>query len=187
MIRGSQQARAIRFCSHTGAWQPVAADGLLRSLPWNRALAAMETLLCIMFLLIAATLLPGCTGDVLEASYPTAAVAAAADAVKHGWIPAWIPAAATELREAHDLDTNQSVLSFTSPQPDWRPPRSCRPASGGAFPEPAIRRAWVPSPQELTAAYERYTCSSNPPGTMLETVAVQRGGNRVVHWRVLAR
>ena len=147
----------------------------------------METILRVVFLIFAAALASGCTNDVLDASYQTTSAAVAAGAVKRGWIPAWVPAGATDLREVHDLDTNQSALSFTSPQAAWRPPASCRPASGGEFSEPAFRRSWIPSSQDLAAMYEFYSCPSVLSGPMLEAVAVQRGGKHVVHWRVLAR
>ncbi len=40
----------------------------------------------------------GCTGEVMHAAYPDLAAAIADDAVGRGWIPAWIPASATEHR-----------------------------------------------------------------------------------------
>src|SRR5688572_22114675 len=56
-----------------------------------------------------------CTDDVLDASYPSQADAVAAGAVKRGWIPSWIPSGATQLREVHNVDTNQSALLFNLP------------------------------------------------------------------------
>lgn len=146
----------------------------------------MVTILRVTFLLVAAVLVSGCTNDVLDASYRTTSAAVAAGAVKGGWIPEWVPATATDLREVHDLDTNQSALTFISPQATWRPPASCRPAFGGNVSEPAFRRSWIPSAKDLAATYEFYSCPSALPGPMLEAVAVQRGGKHVVHWRVLA-
>ena len=147
----------------------------------------METVLRVVTLFIAALLVPSCTNDILDASYPSTSDAVADGAVKRGWIPAWVPAGATDLREVHDVDTNQSTLSFSVPQATWRPPESCRPASGGEFAEPAFSRPWIPSSQDLAAAYDFYSCPSGLSGPMLEAVAVQRGGQHVVHWRVLAR
>ena len=147
----------------------------------------MERLLRVMILLIGVLLFPGCSNDVLDASYRTTSDAVAAGAVKHGWIPAWVPSTATDLREVHDVDSNQSALSFSLLQTAWRPPASCLPASGGEFSEPAFDRPWIPSSQDLAAAYDFYSCPSGLSGPMLEAVAVQRGGQRVIHWRVLAR
>ncbi len=153
----------------------------------TQVLAGMGTNLRVTFLLIAAALASSCTNDVLDASYQTTSAAVADGAVKRGWIPEWIPATATDLREVHDLDTNQSALTFISPQATWRPPASCRPASGGELSEPAFRRSWIPPAKDLAAKYEFFSCPSALSGPMLEAVAVQRGGKHVVHWRVLAR
>jgi len=138
-------------------------------------------------LLVAAQLLIGCTNDVLDDSYPTTSAAEAAGAVKRGWIPAWVPPMATDLREVHDVDSNQSTLSFSVPRAGWRPPASCRPSAGGEFSEPVFDRYWLPSSQDLAATYDIYSCPSDLPGPMLEVVAVHRDGQRVVHWRVLPR
>ena len=147
----------------------------------------METLLRIVVSLVVALLLLGCTDETLDASYPTASDALADGAVERGWIPAWIPSTATDIHEVHNLDSNQSALSFTLPQAAWRPPEFCRRADGGELPEPAFDRSWLPSSQEMAVAYDFYSCPSDLPGPILETVAVQRGGNRVLHWRVFAR
>ena len=147
----------------------------------------MERLLRLLISLIAALLLLGCTNDVLDSSYPTVAAASADGAVVRGWIPTWIPSTATNIHEVHNVDTNQSALSFTLPQMAWSPPAPCRRADGGEFSEPAFSRAWLPSSQELAAAYDFYSCPSGLPGPMLAAVAVQRGGQHVVHWRVFAR
>jgi hypothetical protein len=148
----------------------------------------METLWRLAALFLAVSLLVGCTNDVIDASYPTTADAVASGAVKRGWIPAWLPSTAKDLREVHDVDTNQSALSFTLQDTiSWRPPALCRSASGGEFSEPPFSRVWIPSPQELSDAYDFYSCPSALAGPMLEAVAVQRAGKHVLHWRVLAR
>src|SRR5690606_35713915 len=93
----------------------------------------------------AAMLASACTNDVLDASYPTQAEAVAAGAVQRGWIPAWVPPEATDLREVHNVDTNESALLFTLPAKlNWRPPASCRDADAGEFSEPGFARSWIP-------------------------------------------
>ena len=137
----------------------------------------------------AAVLLSACTNDVLDASYATHAEAMAAGAVQRGWIPAWVPPEATDLREVHSVDTNESALVFTLPAGfGWRPPSSCRAANGGEFSEPAFARAWIP---DLGTGYSYYSCPT-PRGVtgsapIIAAVAVQQGGQHVLHWRVFAR
>ena len=137
----------------------------------------------------AAVIISACTNDVLDTSYATQAEAVAAGAVQRGWIPAWVPTEATDLREVHSVDTNESALLFTLPAGlSWRPPASCREADAGEFSEPAFARAWIP---ELEASFSYYSCPI--PGSvagsvpMIAAVAVDQGGQHVLHWRVFAR
>lgn len=39
-------------------------------------------------------------------------------AISRGWIPAFVPSSATNIREAHDIDTNRSWLRLTVPAGD---------------------------------------------------------------------
>jgi hypothetical protein len=48
-------------------------------------------------------------------SYATHADAVSAGAVAAGWIPALVPATATEIREIHDLDSKEVCLRFDLP------------------------------------------------------------------------
>ena len=147
----------------------------------------METLLRIVVSLLAAVLLLGCTDETFDASYATTSAALADGAVERGWIPEWIPSSATDIHEVHNLDSNQSALSFTLPEAAWRPPASCRRTDSGEFSEPAFDRPWLPSSQDMAVAYDFYICPSDVVGHMLEAVAVQRSGKHVLHWRVFAR
>ena len=137
----------------------------------------------------AAAILSGCTSDVLDVSYATQAEAVAAGAVQRGWIPAWVPPEARHLREVHSVDTNESALLFTLPVGlNWRPPASCRDADAGELSEPVFSRDWIP---ELGAGYSYYSCPTPSAVTgsvpMITAVAVQQGGQHVLHWRVFAR
>ena len=134
-------------------------------------------------------ILSACTNDVLDASYATQAEAVSAGAVQRGWIPAWVPPEARDLREVHSVDTNESVLLFILPAGlNWRPPGSCRDADAGEFSEPAFARDWIP---ELGAGYSYYSCPSPSAVTgsvpIIAAVAVQQGGQQVLYWRVFAR
>jgi hypothetical protein len=129
-----------------------------------------------------------CTDDVLDASYPSQADAVAAGAVKRGWIPSWIPSDATQLREVHNVDTNQSALLFNLPPGStWHPPSDCQPAVAGQFSAPAFDRDWIP---DIESGYALYTCPAGLAGAPVQLfsgVAVHESGQHVFHWRVLAR
>ena len=48
--------------------------------------------------------------EIVSASYESRAGARLG--IEAGWIPAWIPESASEIREAHDLDTNKTFVTF---------------------------------------------------------------------------
>src|SRR5215208_5791503 len=57
-------------------------------------------------------------GEIQSATYATYADAIAAGAQRRGWLPPFIPATAADIREVHDLDTNQQWLRFRVPVGD---------------------------------------------------------------------
>jgi hypothetical protein len=54
--------------------------------------------------------------DVVTESYATLEEATKARAIERGWIPADLPPGTTDLREAHDLDSNRQWGLFMFPQ-----------------------------------------------------------------------
>ena len=58
--------------------------------------------------------LAACSEQVKE-SYPTWDDARRAGGVERGWIPAFVPSSAREIRDSHDLDSNRQTLRFTVP------------------------------------------------------------------------
>lgn len=56
--------------------------------------------------------------DVRAVTYATHADAVADGAQLRGWLPTFVPATATDIREVHDLDTNQQWLRFRVPVGD---------------------------------------------------------------------
>jgi hypothetical protein len=48
--------------------------------------------------------------------YDTYSDAKKDEAIQRGWIPIWVPVTATNIHEAHNLDTNSRALSFTAPK-----------------------------------------------------------------------
>lgn len=78
------------------------------------------------FILLAT--LAGCDPlEAVETSYPDMADAASGGSVSRGWIPGWLAADASDIREIHNLDTNESALAFDTPRDlSWAPPAECR-------------------------------------------------------------
>src|SRR5437764_14440471 len=65
-------------------------------------------------------------GEQREASNSERASAERAGAIQRGWIPDWLPKSARGLREVHDLDTNQSMLTFRyDPSDELTVPNNC--------------------------------------------------------------
>ena len=54
--------------------------------------------------------------DVVTASYATLEEAKKAGAIERGWVPDGLPAGTTELRDAHDLDSNRHWGLFLFPE-----------------------------------------------------------------------
>ena len=52
--------------------------------------------------------------------YATFSEADSAGAIRRGWLPSFTPHSATDLRDVHDLDTNQQWLRFRAPDEDLR-------------------------------------------------------------------
>lgn len=59
----------------------------------------------------------GCE-EIQSATYPTYADAIAGGAQRRGWLPPFVPATATDIREVHDIDTNTQWLRFRVPVGD---------------------------------------------------------------------
>lgn len=69
-----------------------------------------------LFLLFALCLILTSCDLVMDSSYATKQEAVDAEMIAKGWIPAWVPEEATDLREVHDLDSNVSALAFSKPR-----------------------------------------------------------------------
>jgi hypothetical protein len=128
----------------------------------------------------------GCFWEVLDAKYDTAGDAIAARAVEAGWIPEWLPADATDIREVHDIDTNASELSFAvGGLSSLRLPDDCRPVAHADTVPAYVRRGWWPDEEELRRSYSFFRCAAD--ATPHTFVGVSHAGNRVLHWRTYAR
>lgn len=90
----------------------------------------------------------------------------------------WLPAEATELREVHDVGSNESALAFRLPAGmKWRPPEACRVTDKDKVYKPAFEREWIPGEW---AGFDFYDCWKHLGMPML---AVERTGRRVLLWR----
>lgn len=99
----------------------------------------------VVLLLVASTLALGAAlylskiAEVTDVEFATEAAARRADAVGEGkWLPSWLPADAIRIREAHNLDTNESWAKFSLTTPLNQPPAHCElvPLSDAILPEP---------------------------------------------------
>ena len=131
--------------------------------------------------------LAGCDlAEVVETSYPDLAEADSRGGISSGWIPKWLPISSTNLREIHDVDTNESALAFDiSGDAGWRPPSQCQAVLASTVTPSRFDPAWWPAPAELASSYEFYSCPTNVPPTSMY-VGVHKAGDRGIHWRVSA-
>jgi hypothetical protein len=76
--------------------------------------------------------------------YSSLAEARAAGAIDRGWIPDFLPANATHLREVHRIDSNNRWLAFMAPLPELRAMASqLAPLSYENARRTAVNRSWV--------------------------------------------
>lgn len=142
--------------------------------------------LCVLMLslVICSSCVPG---ETPESAYPDMAAADAAGTVDRGWIPPWLPAGATALREIHDIDSNQSALSF---QPgatvNWRPPSSCAAVDAANALTPRLRVPGWPSLQRLRTSFSVYQCEE-PGATTANFFAISGDGRQALYWRTHRR
>lgn len=123
---------------------------------------------------------------VMDSSYATKQEAVDAEMIAKGWIPAWVPQEATDLREVHDLDSNVSALAFSKPRSkQLLLPSGCRPVNHSATQPALFNRSWWPSDAALKRAYTFFRCE--PEFDKSVFVATSRTGDHVLFWRTYAR
>ncbi len=147
----------------------------------------MGTLSRALLFLVIAGLCGGCSDTTLEASYATLFEAVSEGAVERGWVPAWLPEGATDLKEIHDLDSGESALAFTLPDgSDWPPHNQCHPEESAGVTPSRFHPAWWPTASELEASYSFSSCFGERTENLV-FVGVHHSGKRALHWRVAAR
>lgn len=139
-----------------------------------------------LFLLFALCLILTSCDLVMDSSYATKQEAVDAEMIAKGWIPAWVPEEATDLREVHDLDSNVSALAFSKPRSkQLLLPSGCRPVNHSAVQPAMFNRSWWPSEAALKRAYTFSRCEPEFGKSIF--VATSSTGNRVLFWRTYAR
>jgi hypothetical protein len=152
-----------------------------RSFPGR--LSAMRTHLAL--LAAGALLITGCQKT--RNSYPSRAEAERAGAVQRGWVPAWIPDAATAIEEAHDLGTGRQRLKLRLPVPDAEALVTSleRLRVWDICPSKELPRLDGEWPKELEVAEPawrlRYRRAPGAPGSIL-AVAIEEGTGAVYAW-----
>ncbi|WP_372015496.1 hypothetical protein [Pseudoxanthomonas sp. 10H] len=140
-------------------------------------------------LVVAGLGLSACAFERPESSYASLADAGRSGAVEKGWIPAWLPPEAVDIREVHDIDTNESMLAFSyDPRQGWRLSGHCQPVDVARVPSPRFSRRWWPGPDALQASYTFHRCTGDVPYSSAVTWVGRHGAEgHGLHWRTRAR
>jgi hypothetical protein len=100
--------------------------------------------------------------DVPSAYYESYAVALSDGAMSRGWIPTWLPRTASEIREVHNTDTNQSMLGFRFDGAEEFDDSSCIRVEPRDPPQPPFSVSWwpgdVPANGVTTHRHSFYVC-----------------------------
>ena len=105
-----------------------------------------------------------------------------ASAIERGWIPEWLPRSARDIREIHDLDTNQSMLAFSFDCADVpKLGTSCKQIGREQLRPAPFSVAWwpndVPPPDFVTHRHVYHHCEDGG------YVAVATTGGELFRWR----
>jgi len=113
--------------------------------------------------ILSAAIATAACGEVREDSYRSLADAVKDGGVDRGWVPAWLPKTARDLKEKHDLDTNSSILSFAHSEPAmWLPPKECTQIDPRRARKARLSASWwpsdVPPPSTVTHRHSYFEC-----------------------------
>jgi hypothetical protein len=118
--------------------------------------------------------LSACSEQVEEA-YPTWVEAHRVGAVERGWIPAFVPRSAREIRDSHDLDSNRQTLFFVARPSDVE-------AMVKSFPSVSVAHqaaaSDLSSQHQLAPTSEAYVVCAKP---MNGALVVDRESGRAVY------
>lgn len=140
---------------------------------------------CRVFVLLTPALIAACALETIDSSHDTLQDAISERQVEKGWIPGWVPAEATNIREVHNLDSNASSLSFDLPtKAALTIPGHCSQVAYSVVVHEKFERAWWPSSEELSEQYAFHRCGVG--ASRLEFVGIRHDRKRVIHWRTNA-
>lgn len=98
--------------------------------------------------MLIATIVPalsGCT-ETIDTTYATLEEAQSKGAIASGWIPAWLPTNATNIREVHNIDTNYFMLGFSlAKDTKVQLPIDCTNVGPRTPSKPPFQRDWWPA------------------------------------------
>jgi hypothetical protein len=131
----------------------------------------------------------GCS-EVTGAFYATYADAERAGAVARGWVPSFTPRSATDIREVHDLDTNDQWLRFRVPAGDTSvaagaAPLSLSEARRFARKSPSAIGRWLPElrdPPLITPRSGVRAYRHPGPGPGARCIALDTRENEAYAW-----
>ncbi len=134
-------------------------------------------------------LLPGCDTappEKLENRYERANSPEAQDARLRGLIPSWVPDGATELVEAHDTASRESLLIFRSPDV-LVIPYYCDVTDLAGVVRPTLSKSWWPSDEVLSGSRMMFYRCPYGDGEPREFIAVANGEPWVYVWSTMDR
>jgi hypothetical protein len=121
----------------------------------------------------------GCSA-LVESRYTTYDQAVQGGAIERGWLPEVMPATASNIREAHDADTNQVWVSFDFPQEAVESLSSlCSPVSFDQVTLPASGPRWWDT-QALKDPWNAFYVCGDPAS--LGYLAVLGTGDQAYYW-----
>lgn len=146
-----------------------------------RILRVLTGFAVIVLLVVGGMFLLLYTEDVVS-TYATYEEAERDGAHRRGWMPAYVPRSAQEIREVHNIDSNRQWLRFRLPEADARAmvrkmqPLSYAEARTSARKPPRWRGPWIPKLERATLLSPRGDLSllhDAAPGLGARCVAVE--------------
>lgn len=114
--------------------------------PWGRLLRLLAgSPRGRLIVLLAAGLVACRNPDVVSSSHDSMGDAVASGIVRQGWVPDWLPEHARQIREIHDLDTNEWAVSFAyASERGLAVPDGCMQTKGLETLAPRLGAEWWP-------------------------------------------
>lgn len=131
--------------------------------------------------LLGAAAASGCGLETVQNRYDTYALAESNGAFQAGWLPKWLPRNATNIREVHNIDTNEVAWAAEVPVgQELSLPADCLAVRRTDLASTRFKTSWWPEPQEWGApepgaGFYYFTCSD-------QTVGLAAQGGMLFGW-----